>query len=136
MKAGGGVSRMASFVYIPVYGERNGQRSVVVARAKVSQLDSYLRRYKWRRTSQSSRGTRVEEGYVYRQSWRTVRGIYKRVNLYLHREILDLEPGNPLEGHHKDDDPLNCCRGNLERLTRKENEARKETRLRQRMAKW
>jgi hypothetical protein len=125
------------FHYIPVYGERNGQRSVVVGRAKVSPIDSYLRRYKYRRTATSSRGLDIDAGYCYRQTWRTARGIRKRVNMYLHREILGLEPGDPLEGHHKDDDTLNNQRDNLERLTRKENEAAKRDKLRKRMAgKW
>lgn len=101
-------------VEIPVYGERRGSRNEIVAYALVSPIDAPLDQYLWRITV---------DGYVYRQSrigGRQPGG--KAVNLYIHREILGLKPGDKNEGHHKDDNPLNNQRWNLEEVTRSENE--------------
>lgn len=106
-------------VEIPAYGDRNGSRKEILAYAKVSPVDAYLKAWRWRITI---------KGYVYRQTWTTVAGKRKRTNLYMHRIILGLSPGDPLEGHHKDDSPTNNQRWNLERVTREQNERYKHVR--------
>lgn len=104
-------------VRIPVYGERGKDRYIVVCYALISPVDLHLRHYKWRRN----------HAYVYRQTWFLFPdGVRRRVNVFLHREILGLAPGNKLEGHHRDDDPLNNQRWNLRRVTRSENEKHKQ----------
>lgn len=109
--------RLPPAVLIGVRGERGKDRNIVVAHAMVSQIDGWRAKYRYRLN---------HGGYVYRQTWfRFPDGVRRRVNVFLHREILDLQPGNPLEGHHKDDDPLNCQRSNLEPLTRSQNEKEK-----------
>lgn len=105
-------------IRIPVLGERFGSRSEVVAEALVSPMRAYLLEYKWRINAAS--------GYVYRQSKSKALG--RSVNLYLHREILGLKPGDPLEGHHINDNPLDNQDGNLAAVTRSENEIYKSAR--------
>lgn len=106
-------------VSIPVYGDRNGSRKEIVGYALVSPIDAYLLRYKWRGNV---------TGYVYRQTWAWRKGKYRRHNEFLHRSVLGLEPDNPLEGHHRDDNRTNCQRWNLERVTRSQNERYKHAR--------
>lgn len=99
-------------VLIPAYGDRHGSRNEILAYLQVSPMDAHLGQYKYRLTT---------NGYGYRQTWRLVKGKYKRVNLFIQREILGLEPGDPIQGHHKDDNPLNNQRWNLEKTTISEN---------------
>lgn len=107
-------------VKIPVWGDRNGSYKEIVGYALVSPMDAHLKRYKWRITV---------KGYVYRQTWAEMKdGTYKRHNLYIHRAILGLEAGNKIEGHHRDDEPTNNQRWNLQRVTRSENEQLKHGR--------
>jgi len=106
-------------VEIPVYGDWRGVRGEVVGHVKVSPIDAWLSQYKLRAN---------KHGYVYRQTWVERKGKRKRTNLFIHRIILCLDPDDPLEGHHKDDDPMNNQRWNLEKVTREENEQYKHHR--------
>ena len=50
------------------------------------------------------------KGYAYRK----VRGPgLPQRNIFLHRELLGLAPGDPRQGEHIDRNPLNCRRSNL-----------------------
>lgn len=100
-------------VHIPVWGDWRGARNEIIGQALVSPIDAYLQDWKWRAN---------KRGYVYRQTSERIDGEMVRRNLFLHRVILKLGPGDPLEGHHKDDNPWNNQRWNLEVVTREENE--------------
>lgn len=52
---------------------------------------------------------------------RIVRRDGNRTALFVHREILGLEPGDPWDVHHRDGDTLNNTRENLEVVTRLEH---------------
>lgn len=84
---------------------------------KVDEEDAWRAKYKWYLT---------KDGYPYRnrsykpqprkgRPWRVTRRVY------LHREILGLKHGHKREGDHKDNDPTNNRRGNLQIVTRKKN---------------
>lgn len=108
-------------VQIPAWGDRNGSTKEILAYALVSPIDAHLARYKWRINT---------GGYVYRRTWKMRHGVRKRYNFYIHREVLGLHPDDPREGHHRDDNPLNCQRWNLEPVTRSQNEGYKHARKR------
>jgi len=87
---------------------------------EVSLIDSFwVGKYSWWITNQ---------GYIYRQTSTRINGKNKRVNVWLHREILGLPAGDPREGHHRDFTPGNCCRPNLEVLSKAENRSLKQKR--------
>jgi len=79
---------------------------------EVSPLDAWVREYSWWVN---------RKGYIYRRSTLRVDGVKKSVNVYLHREILGLGFGNPLEGDHINNLPSINTRGNLQPLTKEEN---------------
>lgn len=82
---------------------------------EISPLDwGWVSRYRWRINRQ---------GYVYRAT--SVRQPGKpwpvRRNVYLHREIMGLEYGDPLQVDHLNRDPADNRRENLEVVTQAEN---------------
>lgn len=72
----------------------------------------------------------TRQGYVYRQTSVRVPDLpYPRtVKRWMHREVVGLEPGDPREPDHLDQDPTNNRRGNLEVVTREENRRRVDER--------
>ena len=99
-------------IKIPVH---RGQE--VVGHAIISPIDVALGRYKWNTTP---------DGYVYRTTRLGGRaGTNRRV--YIHREIMGLTFGQPLEVDHVDRQPWNNRRDNLEIVTRGENLRRRNT---------
>lgn len=87
-------------IEIPVYW---GQE--IATTAIVSPIDAGLRKYKWRTTPQ---------GYIYRNTSRKKNGKKVCTRIYIHREIMGLEVGNPLCVHHKNSEPWDNRRENLE----------------------
>lgn len=76
-----------------------------------------LNRFKWH-ASQGSRGG---------QKWYAVRFEKiggKKINIRMHRQIMDLAPGNPLVVDHLNSDGLDNRRENLEVTTQEENRKR------------
>lgn len=87
---------------------------------EISTADAYLSRYSWWLNRQ---------GYIYRQTTRRDEtGRRKSTNVYIHREIMDLPFGDPLQVDHLDGNPGNNRQSNLEIVTAEENIRRRDAR--------
>lgn len=99
---------MAPRIQIPVHW---GQE--VVGYASISPIDAHLRRYKWNITP---------GGHVYRTTRRSNGdGTSTNRRVYLHREIMGLDFGDPLVVDHVNGNPADNFRSNLEIVTQSEN---------------
>lgn len=74
----------------------------VRAYALIDDCDAHLAEFRWSRTG---------GGYVTRD----------RGRVYLHREVMQLSPGDGLEVDHRNRDPLDCRRANLRVVTHAQN---------------
>ena len=97
--------RSAEVVRLPVH-----HRGKIVAHALVDDDMAHLAFYRWT--------IKTPKGYVRRF---TTRG-EKSITLYLHRVVMGVE--GEMEVDHKDRNPLDCRRGNLEVVTKAVNVAR------------
>lgn len=86
----------------------------IVTFAIVSPEDNHLADFRWCLMPPNGRNP---NGYVRRK----VRQDGKRVNVYLHRAVLGLSPGDGMDGDHINGDRLDNRRENLRATTRRQN---------------